>query len=266
CQIVRPRGDDDCPRWSPDGKKVVFQTNRNGSWDIYCYDPATDVVYPLIISKYNLQHPVWHPNGQSIVFDSDSLGLELLFIYCLSGKETTRLFNREINGREASFASSSRQVYFSGYNKTNNKWQIYNYDFIYDNLNQLTHSNSYCLDPQVAPDGKHLVYHQAETVLEPASIPFINWYGEESHRLKGLKAKDLCWHPAGLKMYFVSDMDEKKGELYSIWDDGSHLERITHDTIAQYQPAISPDGHTMIIVGQGPDGKGLFLIDLSENY
>jgi len=263
-QITFTQGDDNRPSWSPDGSKLAFQTNRNGTWDIYCYDLTRDSIFPIVRGKFNYQHPVWFPDGEKLVFDSDTLGTETLYSCELTDRKIKRLFKRLIRCREASFASSARQVYFSGFDKTTTEWQIYSYDFVYDNLNQLTFSKSRCMDPRVAPDGKHLMYVKTDTPLEPTSIPFINWYGEESHRMDTLKVLDPCWHPGGLKIYFVSDRDVSGGELYSIWENGTHLERITYDSIEIQQPAISPDGKKLALSINGALGLELYLIQLSE--
>lgn len=35
------------PRFSPDGRYVVFSSNRNGNWDVFIYDRETEAVYGL---------------------------------------------------------------------------------------------------------------------------------------------------------------------------------------------------------------------------
>lgn len=264
-QITFNRGDNLNAAWSPDGTKLAFQTNSSGNWDICYYDLLVDSVFTLVKGKFDEQHPVWFPDGKSIVFDSDSLGIDYLFLCRLSDKKIEPLFTRKIICKEASFPPDPRQVYFSGYDKISQEWQIYSYDFIYDNLNQLTFSNSKCTDPQVAPDGKNLLFYKSETVFESSAILFINWYGEENHRMDSLKAQDVVWDPKGLKMYFISDRDDQKGELYSIWKNGSHLERITNDSIGIQDPAISPDGRIISVAVEEHGGSELFLFELTED-
>jgi Tol biopolymer transport system component len=252
--------------WSPDGQSIAFQTDRNGSWDIYCYSLPEDSVFPLIVSQANVQNPEWYPDGQSLVFDSDTFGLDYLFVYQLDDKSISPLFKRKIQCKEASFPPSPRQVYFTGYDKVTQEWQIYSYDFIYDNLNQLTRFSEDCSDPQVAPDGKHVVYYQSPTIFGGSSLPIINWYGDEVLVLDSLKAYDPCWDPTGLKVYFISELDNEKGELYSIWKNETHLERLTFDSLEIKQPAISPDGRYLVVSQLDSTGSCLVLIELDSHY
>jgi len=263
-EIIPPQGDNTYACWSPDGTKIAFQTNRNGNWDIYIYDLTTKTEKALVSGLSQEQHPTWFPDGRSVVFDSDSLGYEYLFRCRLSDGKITPLFKRDIICQQASFPQVPRQVYFSGYDKVSKQWQIYSYDFVYDNLNRLTQHKAKCADPQVAPDGKHLIYLKARTVFEPSSFPIINWYGEELGRLDSLRAKDPCWNESGLKVYFVSYKDDVSGELYSIWENGSHLERLTFDTLQISQPAISPNGKSFLLTVGNTSGAGIRLIELPE--
>ena len=265
-KVTRVPGDHMQGSWSPDGQMIAFQTNRNGSWDIYCYSLPEDSVFPLIVSSSNVRHPEWFPDGKRLVFDSDTLGIDYLFVYDLESKEVKPLFKRKIRCKEARFPPSPRQVYFTGFDKITQDWQIYSYDFVYDNLNQLTRFTENCSDPQVAPDGKHVVYFKSPTVFEGSSMPIINWYGEEVSVLDSLQAYDPCWDPAGLKVYFVSDRDEKKGELYSIWKNGTHLERLTFDTLEIKQPSVSPDGRYMVVSLADSTSSQLVLISLDALY
>ncbi len=265
-RITRSSGENIQGAWSPDSQMIAFQTNRNGSWDIYCYRMAEDTVFPLIVSSANVRNPEWFPDGKRLVFDSDTLGIDYLFVYDIDSKEVSPLFKRKIQCKEASFPPSPRQVYFTGFDKITQKWQIYSYDFIYDNLNQLTRYTENCIDPQVAPDGKHVVYYKSPTVFEGSSMPIINWYGDEVSVFDSLQAYDPSWDPAGLKVFFVSDRDDKKGELYSIWKNGTHLERLTFDSLEIKQPSVSPDGQYMLVSLVDSVGSHLVLINLDAQY
>jgi hypothetical protein len=58
------------PRWSPDGKRILYQTQSAGQSQIWSVglDGADSI--RLSDGKYFDQHPQWHPDGERIVFSS----------------------------------------------------------------------------------------------------------------------------------------------------------------------------------------------------
>ncbi|NJL94094.1 MAG: TolB family protein [Anaerolineae bacterium] len=65
---------------------------------------------------------------------------------------------------------------------------------------------------------------------------------------------------------FVSDRDGNR-EIYRMWSDGSHLQRLTHQPSYDFDPTYAPDGHSVVFVsllggdmelyGLHPNGKRL---------
>ena len=54
---------DRIPRWSPDGKKIAFYSDRGGSFDIWAIHPDGSELQPLTESRYTMAHPIWSPDG-----------------------------------------------------------------------------------------------------------------------------------------------------------------------------------------------------------
>jgi dipeptidyl aminopeptidase/acylaminoacyl peptidase len=58
------------PRWSPDGKWIVFESNRGGDFQIYVIRVDGGEAVKLTSLSTEAQQPVWSPDGQHIAFVS----------------------------------------------------------------------------------------------------------------------------------------------------------------------------------------------------
>lgn len=70
---LTPDGDwnDEQPRWSPDGRRIAFKSDRGGSLNLYLMDADGRNVTRLT-NHGGIDHdPTWLPDGQSLVFTSD---------------------------------------------------------------------------------------------------------------------------------------------------------------------------------------------------
>jgi len=62
------------PRWSSDGRFVVFESNREGNSDIYVAEVDSPVVVQITTNQANDQTPAWSRDNNFIVFSSDRSG------------------------------------------------------------------------------------------------------------------------------------------------------------------------------------------------
>lgn len=258
------QGDELVADWSFDSKTLLFQSVINETSSIYIYRLADNTILKLSKQNYNYRNPVWHPDGDKIVFDSDKDGDDYLFILDLDNQTEKPLFYRNVKCRNASFSTSARQVYFTGYDELANNWEIYSYDFIYDNLNKLTDYGFDCGNPDMYNNGKQIVYWKLNPAVEFKNLEVINWYGEPNIEFDEFQASYPSWGPSGFKLFFISTMDNEEGELYSIWRDGTHMERHTHDTIKVKDPVISPDGTKMTISVLVEGDWDIFIFNFEE--
>ncbi|MBI3697904.1 MAG: prolyl oligopeptidase family serine peptidase [Acidobacteria bacterium] len=67
-QLIHARGDCGALRWSPDGSKLAFVSNRRDHSFIGVYDLASKSLRYLDPSVDRDSNPVWSPDGQSIAF------------------------------------------------------------------------------------------------------------------------------------------------------------------------------------------------------
>lgn len=61
-------GNDTEAAWSPDGRRIAFQTDRHGSSDLYLLEVATKATRPLVEGPGESMFPAWSPDSKWIVF------------------------------------------------------------------------------------------------------------------------------------------------------------------------------------------------------
>jgi Tol biopolymer transport system component len=88
--IVRPDGSglrqltndafrDRYPRWSPDGSRLIFQSDRSGRSEIWSIRADGSALEPVTrTSGSSLSYPVWSPDGRRLAFAVTAQGTELL--------------------------------------------------------------------------------------------------------------------------------------------------------------------------------------------
>ena len=61
------------PSWSPDGKKIVFQSDRDGDEEIYIMNINGSEPKRLTSAPGRDAHPNFSPDGKTIVFQSNRM-------------------------------------------------------------------------------------------------------------------------------------------------------------------------------------------------
>jgi TolB protein len=129
-------GDDDLPSWSPDGKKIAFTSNRDGTGDIYVMNADGGGIIRLTDTPAAESSSVWSPDGTKIVFDSARDGNKELYIMNSDGSNQTRLtFNATTDVGPVSFSPDGKRIAFSRSAAKEGAAASYNFDIYVMNLN-----------------------------------------------------------------------------------------------------------------------------------
>lgn len=67
-QLTNGGSDNVMPDISPDGQRIAFATNRNGSWDIFVMPITGGQAVQISTDPTDELHPSWSPDGRSLVF------------------------------------------------------------------------------------------------------------------------------------------------------------------------------------------------------
>src|SRR5438094_944870 len=177
---------DSQPRWSPDGKHLVFLSDRSGAENVWLCDPDGSHSKALTKGTNNLYaSPEWTPDGNYIVVSRTSgvLGsvYELWLIHKDGGSGAAMLRVQAgpnqpppMNTLGAAFGKDPRYIWVSrhrggfGYNLQYPLWQLAIYDRQTGRMFTQTDVYGSALRPILSPDGQWLVYatrYDAETGL-----------------------------------------------------------------------------------------------------
>jgi imidazolonepropionase-like amidohydrolase/Tol biopolymer transport system component len=176
-RITSGSGFDGQPRFSPDGKVIVFVSDRSGSENLYTVDPDGQRVRPITTGRNQAYiSPDYTPDGQYIVVSRSND----LWLYHKDGGSGLRLTgqpqpqqqpqggppggNQPNNFMGASVSPDGRYIYASartgpaGYNQMLGTTQVVMYDRNTGRLERRTMNLGTGFRPAVSPDGKWLAY------------------------------------------------------------------------------------------------------------
>jgi TolB protein len=85
-QLLLARGKDTQPAWSPDGRRVVFVSERDGMPQLWRIDAGGGEAARLTEGPTGSLQPVWSPDGASVLFVStDGISSRLATISASGG-------------------------------------------------------------------------------------------------------------------------------------------------------------------------------------
>ncbi|MCI0521818.1 MAG: hypothetical protein L0Z70_16355, partial [Chloroflexi bacterium] len=82
---------------SPDGTKILFNSDRTGEYDVYVMNADGSEVINLTKNSAGDWNGVWSADGRSILFTSDRDGKDQLYIMNADGSGQTRLVGSSSN-------------------------------------------------------------------------------------------------------------------------------------------------------------------------
>ena len=233
------------PRFSPDGKRIAYSSDRNGLWNIWVMN--ADGGKPSLVSKENrwfVNSPTWAPDGLSIYarkhfVKQRSLGAGEIWQFHISGGEGLQVTEKngwQKDAGEPAVSPEGDALYYSkdvtpGENFEYNKdpfdtiYAIIRRDLKTGKERTLVSRPGGSITPRVSPDGKSLAFIRR---VDLGSRLFV---------------RDLA---TGVETSVFDGLDKDLQEAWAV-----------HGVYAQY--AWTPDGKGFVIWGQG----GLWRVDLA---
>ncbi len=279
-RITRTAEEEKGIRWSPDSKRIVYQSLRNGHSNLYEYDFTTDKERQLTNGTTEDEHPRYAPDGKSIAFTRDEKQLHLMTLANLSDRV---LATDYLDNPRIVFSPAGDWIAFTtyGYDSFRNLKVV---PTVGGEARPVTFlANGQSADHIAwSPDGKYILFETAQRSenFDIARVDLtlhIPTYREDEFRdlfrspaqptPPGQETKPASTGEQNLNEKAAEKPEaEKKPEPVPIRFDGLR-DRLTLLPIGlnAEAPVISPDGKTLIFSARAGNQANLYSYSLEEN-
>lgn len=153
------------PKWSPDGKSIVFESNMDGKTSIYIMSKDGSNLKKITDTLNDYGQPAWSPDGKSLVYYGSKFPMQL-FVYDLQKTSQRQLLTANTDAYEPSWSVNNQVAFDSrAIRTTPNDLSVINADG--NGYKKITDGTYDCAAPQWSPDGKKILFERSVAINKP---------------------------------------------------------------------------------------------------
>lgn len=230
--------------------KIVFQSNRDGDWEIYVMNVDGSNLAQLTHNGANDEYPVWSPDGSQIAFQTNRDGNYEIYVMNADGSQPRNLTNHPADDYSPGWSPDGKRLTFDS--ERDKGMEVYLMNSDGSEQTQLTDSFGKNILPDWSPDGQSITYTGNRYLGWNVYVTNLD-RSDDKRITDGHGACRPDWSPDGKKIAYVSQQWDGKGDIGLMNPDGSDKTRLTpDDKNYDYHPAWSPDG-AYIAYAKTPD-------------
>jgi Tol biopolymer transport system component len=242
-------------RYSPDGKRIVYESNRSGDEEIWTAN--ADGSHPVQMTSFGRSwagSPRWSPDGTKIAFDADAGGGWGIYVISAQGGTPVRLTPVLADNFRPSWSRDGKWIYYCS--TRTGLPQVWKVAATGGAPVQVTRDGGAVAFE--SPDGEDLYYNKNEPGLWKVPVRG----GAEIKVLNSIAESNFA--PTNRGLYFV--------DYSSALDVAAHVKVLDYSTHAIRtlatlpgpvgdEMSISPDGQFMLFCKADREGSELMLIE-----
>lgn len=284
--------DDYSPAISPDGKSLVFASNRLQNAELYLMDLNTRSLRQLThTDELDEYMPAFSPDGKSLAFVTERTrgGMMLppvqasgsdpssatIYLMDIDGRNQRPLIDVEGAQRAPVFSPDGKKIAFESKAPTqrnvstpgdvdnNDTLEIYIIHTDGTNKTQLTHNDVDDGHPTWIPSGKWIAFtsmvediYQIAIVSAAGGTPKQLTFSDTSHY-------QPIFSPDGKQIIYISNAHNH----YTLWmmdANGTNKTQLTNHVGAHFEPSLSQDGKTLVFSSDRSDHMRIYLMNLAQ--
>jgi Tol biopolymer transport system component len=232
------------PAWSPDGKSIVFQSPRNGKWNLWKISAGGGVPTRLTNDDEFNFHPSWSPDGKWIVYGSGEVPVFNLKVTSASvGSSWFLTDGNQRVLRPVWSKNGSSILYSSDRNGSYNLWKISfssSDNGKFETPRQVTVGQGADVNVSISHTGEKLAF---STLLILQNIWEFNITSGETRQVTSETSNEDLPRPSpdGKTILIVSNRGGNSG-LWTVDLNGTILQQLGAQGVNESQGSWSPDG------------------------
>ncbi len=232
-QLTSDDSDDSEPAWSPDGRQIAFESDRNGHYQIFIYNWASKTTKQVTFEDCNDHAPAWSPDGEHIAFYSDCDGNREIYMVDVNGSNRKQLTNTDgIYNWYPTWSRDGIAIYYAS--NSSGEYKIYSVDRAGTSSQSIVTG----CQPVFSPDGNFIL--MSESCVRVGSLLIVNSDGTGGQTLlENYAASRPDWSPDGRWIVFQSDMRDNS-EIWVLNLDEKQATQITPSSSDNESPAWQP--------------------------
>jgi Tol biopolymer transport system component len=193
--LIASSRSDGAPRVSPDGKRIVFVSDRSGFYEIWIADSSgLNQVQLTSLASYS-GSPTWSPDGGQISFDCNQAGHFEVYAMSANGGRPRRLTNGSADNSMPQWSRDGKWIYFRSIRS--GETQVWKMPAAGGEPIQVTKKGGFGTAESV--DGATLYYTKTDQVSGLWGMPVSG--GDETRILEAVKARSFAVAKDGIYFF-----------------------------------------------------------------